>query len=303
MQFCRRTDLVTEAVMQPLRRFDLDAAILFSDILTVPQAMGADLSVEPNIGPIVKDPITTELQIAKLRADAIDELDYVFDAVKSIKKALNDDVPLIGFAGSPWTIATYLVEGGSSKLFQVIKKMMYSAPAMLRHLLLKITELTIAYLNAQIEAGVDVIQVFDSWGGVLSTPAYHEFSLRYLKLIVDGVYHEYDGRKIPIILFTKGGGQWLQSIANTGCDALGLDWTVDLATAFDTVNGKVALQGNIDPSVLLSTPIAVRDETQRILNEAGNKPGFIVNLGHGIDRKTPIDNVNAMMQAIKAYSC
>jgi uroporphyrinogen decarboxylase len=295
MKFCKRIDLVTEAVMQPLARFDLDAAILFSDILTVPQAMGAALSVEPNIGPVVHEPIRTERQIANLHADSIDDLNYVFDAVSHIKKALNNTVPLIGFAGSPWTIATYLVEGGSSKLFQVIKKMAYAEPVMLHHLLTKITELTIAYLNAQVEAGADVIQVFDSWGGVLSTPAFKEFSLQYLQRIVDGVYREYEGRKIPLILFTKGGGAWLEDLADTGCDALGLDWTVDIAKARSRVGDRVALQGNMDPSVLLSTPQAVGREAHRILHEATDAPGFIFNLGHGIDKNTPIENVNAML--------
>lgn len=298
MQFCQRIDLVTEAVLQPLRRFPLDAAILFSDILTVPKAMGADLDILPGEGPKVYDPIRSQRQVTALSDDAIDDLHYVFAAVESIKAALADSLPLIGFAGSPWTIACYMVEGQSSKLFQHIKKMAYSEPQLLHQLLEKITSLTIRYLNAQIEAGADVVQVFDSWGGVLSTPAYQEFSLRYLQKIVKGVYREYQGKRIPIILFTKGGGQWLEYLADTGCDALGVDWTVDLAQAFQRVGTHVALQGNLDPSVLLATPEAVQREAQRILEQAQGQPGFIFNLGHGIDRHTPIENVTALMQAV-----
>lgn len=300
MQFCQRIDLVTEAVLQPLRRFGLDAAILFSDILTVPKAMGADLDILPGEGPKVYAPIRTIEQIQALNEDNVDDLHYVFAAVESIKSALNDTVPLIGFAGSPWTIACYMVEGQSSKLYHHIKKMAYAEPKSLHLLLEKITSLTIRYLNAQVEAGAQVLQVFDSWGGVLSTPAYKAFSLRYLQRIANEVYRHYEGRDIPLIFFTKGGGQWLECLADTGCDALGLDWTVDINQAFDRVGDRVALQGNLDPAVLLSTPEAVTTEAKRILAEVDGRPGFIFNLGHGIDRSTPIANVQALMHAVGA---
>ncbi len=297
MQFCRTIDAVTEVTLQPLERFALDAAIIFSDILTVPQAMGIDLAIEPQRGPVIHNPITSASDVEKLHSDSVAELQYVADAIRSVKKALNNRVPLIGFAGSPWTIATYVVEGGSSKLFHTIKRMMYAEPKLLHALLQKITDLTIDYLHMQMDAGVDVIQVFDSWGGVLSGNAYQEFSLNYMRRIVEALKLK-DPNK-PVILFTKGGGQWLELMADTGCDALGLDWITDLHVARQRVGHQVALQGNLDPAVLLSTPEAVTTETKKVLAAYGEGTGHVFNLGHGINKDTPIENVEAMFEVFK----
>ncbi|MDF1796540.1 MAG: uroporphyrinogen decarboxylase [Coxiellaceae bacterium] len=297
MQFCRTIDAVTEVTLQPLERFALDAAIIFSDILTVPQAMGIDLAIEPQRGPVIHNPVTSAADVEKLSSNTVAELQYVSDAIISVKKALNSRVPLIGFAGSPWTIATYMVEGGSSKLFHVIKRMMYAEPKLMHALLQKITDLTIDYLAMQVDAGVDVLQIFDSWGGVLSTTAYQTFSLHYMQCIVKALRSK--GVKIPIILFTKGGGQWLELMAATGCDALGLDWTTDLALARQRVGDQVALQGNLDPAVLLSTPEAVAAETKKVLDAYGEGTGHVFNLGHGINKDTPIENVEAMFEVFK----
>ncbi len=300
MQFCRDVDAVTEVTLQPFERFALDAAIIFSDILTVPQAMGIDLAIEPGTGPVIHQPISCQADVDRLTSDSVDELQYVADCIVAVKKALNNRVPLIGFAGSPWTIATYAVEGGSSKLFHTIKKMMYADAQLMHALLQKITELTIDYLMMQIEAGVDAVQIFDSWGGVLSGDAYREFSLNYMKQIVTALKSK--GVTVPVILFTKGGGQWLELMADTGCDALGLDWTTDLGLARQRVGDKVALQGNLDPAVLLSTPEAVAIETKKVLDAYGKHPGHVFNLGHGINKDTPIENVAAMFNTLKEYA-
>lgn len=300
MTFCQTPELACEATLQPLKRFPaIDAAILFSDILTVPAAMGGDLSFVGGVGPKFANPVRDRQAVDALRVDVIEQLGYVMQAIRTIITALDGSHPLIGFAGSPWTVATYLVEGGASKLFHVIKKMLYTEPALLHQLLQKITDVTVAYLNAQVAAGVHALQVFDTWGGVLSTPAFEAFSLQYLAQIASRVTRYRDGARIPLIFFTKGGGQWLEKIAATGCDALGLDWTVPLGSAIARVGGSVALQGNLDPTVLLSTPDAVAREAQHILREAP-KTGYVFNLGHGIDQHTPIENVHALMQG---FSC
>lgn len=297
MQFCRNVDAVTEVTLQPLERFALDAAIIFSDILTVPQAMGIDLAIEPQRGPVIHNPVSNAADVEKLHNNTVAELQYVADAIVSVKKALNNRVPLIGFAGSPWTIATYMVEGGSSKLFHCIKRMMYAEPKLLHALLQKITDLTIDYLNMQIDAGVDAVQIFDSWGGVLSGSAYKEFSLSYMQRIVEAL--KLKDVKVPVILFTKGGGQWLELMAATGCEALGLDWTTDLTVARQRVGDQVALQGNLDPAVLLSTPEAAAAETKKVLDAYGEGSGHVFNLGHGINKDTPIENVEAMFEVFK----
>lgn len=303
LKFCYHIDLVTEVTVQPIDRFGFDAAILFSDILVLPKAMGVDLSIVPNQGPTLYDPILTQKQVDQLHQDIFEETQHVYQAVTSIKQALNDRVPLIGFAGSPWTVATYCVDGGSKTGFHVIKKLMYSKPSVLHALLQKLTDATIVYLIEQIKAGADAIQVFDSWGGALSTDAYQLFSLQYMQQIVTAlkVYCQENNKDIPIILFTKGGGQWLNLLADTGTDALGLDWTVDLAKARSTIGKQVALQGNLDPAVLLSTPEGVVQEVKRICEASGSAPGFVFNLGHGIDRKTPVENVEALVQAVHKY--
>lgn len=291
MAFCRNIDAVCEVTLQPLERFPLDAAILFSDILTVPEAMGVVLTIEAGRGPVIHEPIRDERSIRALKTDTLDQLSYVFDAIRLIQKNLEGRVPLFGFCGSPWTLLTYVVEGGSSKLFHHSKKLIYTRPDLAHQLLQKITDLTVNYLNAQIAAGVDVVQVFDSWGGVLTTDAYHRFSLAYLQQIVARV-----DRSVPIVLFTKGGGLWLEGLADTGADALGLDWVIDLGEARTRVGDRVALQGNLDPAVLLATPEVIQAEARRILRAYGGGPGHVFNLGHGIDRTTPIENVQALLE-------
>ncbi|HMU87055.1 MAG TPA: uroporphyrinogen decarboxylase, partial [Agitococcus sp.] len=261
MALCKNPQLACEVTLQPLERYPLDAAILFSDILTVPDAMGLGLYFETGEGPRFKKTVKTEADVVALPIpNAEKDLDYVINAVKTIRGALNGRVPLIGFSGSPWTLATYMIEGGSSKDFRAAKNMMYQQPQVLHMLLDKLAVSIIDYLNAQIRAGAQAVQIFDSWGGALSAAAYQEFSLAYMKKIIDGLIKEHDGRKVPVILFTKGGGLWLESMATTGADALGLDWTIDIGAARQRVGSKVALQGNMDPSVLYGSPQRIRDE-------------------------------------------
>ena len=251
MTVCRDADLACEVTIQPLRRFPLDAAILFSDILTIPDAMGLGLYFETGEGPKFERPITCKADVDKIGIpDPEGELQYVMNAVRTIKKTLNGDVPLIGFSGSPWTLATYMIEGGSSKGFTKIKKMMFAEPQTLHLLLDKLADSVISYLNAQIAAGAQSVMVFDTWGGVLSPRDYKEFSLQYMAKIVDGLTRHNDGRQVPVTLFTKNGGMWLEDIAATGCDAVGLDWTIDIENAKARIGDKVALQGNMDPSML-----------------------------------------------------
>jgi len=298
LSFCQTPELACEATLQPLARFPLDAAIIFSDILTIPAALGLDLQYIEGEGPVINNPIRNERDVNKLPSDdVINELSYVMEAISLATKDLAGKVPLIGFAGSPWTVATYMVEGGSSKLFQTIKTLMYREPQVMHALLHRITEVTIAYLNAQVKAGAQVLMVFDSWGGILSHYAYHEFSLKYLKKIAKGVTRQVGDQQIPLIFFTKGGGLWLEDIAESGCDALGLDWTINLASAHQRVGNQVALQGNLDPMVLLSNPEAIQSAVQRILKAAPEK-GYVFNLGHGIHKDTPIEHVDVMISEI-----
>lgn len=283
MDLCKNTELACEVTLQPLRRFALDAAILFSDILTIPDAMGLGLYFEAGEGPKFQRPITCAADVAALPVpDPELELGYVTDAVRAIRRALDGQVPLIGFSGSPWTLATYMVEGGSSKAFTKIKKLLFSEPAVAHAMLDKLADAVILYLNAQIKAGAQAVQIFDTWGGVLSGPAYQEFSLRYMHKIVDGLIREHDGRQVPVVLFTKGGGLWLEEIAATGCDGVGLDWTVDMADARRRIGDKVALQGNMDPSMLYAPAAAIETEVARILAGFGHGSGHVFNLGHGI---------------------
>lgn len=303
MTFCRNTEMAAEVTVQPLDRFPLDAAIVFSDILTVPQAMGADLKFEPGVGPKIYNPVRSQKCVDQLiHPDVNDSLQYVMDAVSASRKAINNRVPLIGFAGSPWTVATYMVEGGSSKLFKEIKTLAFRDPKVMHDLLKKITDVTIDYLQAQIAAGAQALMVFDSWGGVLSPSAYNEFSLPYLKHIARSLKREIDGNYIPLVFYGKGCGQWLEALADSGCDALGLDWTTDVGLARKRVGDKVALQGNLDPMVLFGTKNSIRDEVQRILAAFGPRPGHVFNLGHGIDKDTPIENVEAMIAAVQEFS-
>lgn len=303
LQLCKSPDLATEVTLQPLARFPLDAAILFSDILTVPDAMGLGLYFAEGEGPKFERPLREEWEIRDLTVtDPAGNLKYVIDAVSSIRKALDGSVPLIGFSGSPWTLATYMVEGQGGTDFLTIKKMAYARPDLLHHILDVTAKSVIAYLNAQIEAGAQAVMIFDSWGGALSHTAYREFSLRYMQQIVNGLIKEREGRRVPCIVFTKGGGLWLEAMADIGADALGLDWTIDIGEARKRVGDKVALQGNFDPAILLSTPEAIERETAAILASYGRGHGHVFNLGHGITQHTPPENAGVMIEAVHRLS-
>ncbi|AEG32340.1 uroporphyrinogen decarboxylase [Thiomicrospira cyclica] len=303
MDLCRNAELACEVTLQPLERFPLDAAILFSDILTIPDAMGLGLRFAQGEGPIFDKPVRSMADAKKLYVpDMGSDLGYVMNAVSTIRKALNGRVPLIGFSGSPWTLATYMVEGGSSKTFSIVKAMMYDQPATLHHILDVLADSVIAYLNAQIEAGAQAVQVFDTWGGVLTPRDYKEFSLNYMAKIVDGLKREHNGQKIPVILFTKGGGQWLEALADTGADALGLDWTTDISEARRRVGDRVALQGNMDPSMLYASPARIREEVASILSQYGHGSGHVFNLGHGIHPEVDPEHARAFIEAVVALS-
>jgi uroporphyrinogen decarboxylase len=300
---CTNPELACEVTLQPLERFRLDAAILFSDILTIPHAMNLGLEFEAGEGPKIARPVRTPSDIDALPIpDPEGELRYVMDAVRLIRRELGGRVPLIGFAGSPWTVGTYVVEGGGSRDFQHIKAMLYGAPQELHRLLDLITRATVAYLNAQVAAGAEALMVFDTWGGALTPADYREFSLRYLQRIVEGLAREHEGRRVPVILFTKGGGQWLAHMAETGCDALGVDWTTDLADARRRVGEQVALQGNLDPSVLYAPPERIRSQVARVLASYGRGPGHVFNLGHGIHPDVPPEHAAAMIEAVHELS-
>lgn len=303
MSLCMNPDLACEVTIQPLERYPLDAAILFSDILTIPDAMGLGLYFETGEGPKFKKNMRTAKDVDALPiVNTQSDLTYVLDAVSTIRRELNGRVPLIGFSGSPWTLATYMVEGGSSKDFRHAKAMMYDTPEVMHELLDKLAHSVTDYLNAQIKAGAQAVQIFDTWGGVLSHHAYPEFSLKYMKQIVDGLIRENEGRKVPVILFTKGSGQWLELMADTGCDALGLDWTTHIGQARERVGGKVALQGNMDPSVLYASPDRIRQEVARILADYGSGSGHVFNLGHGIHQFVDPANAGAFIEAIVELS-
>lgn len=303
MSLCKNAELACEVTLQPLRRYPLDAAILFSDILTIPDAMGLGLYFEQGEGPKFERPITCAADVDKIGIpDPEGELQYVMNAVRTIRRELKGEVPLIGFSGSPWTLATYMVEGGSSKAFTKIKKMAFAEPAILHALLDKLADSVISYLNAQIAAGAQSVMVFDTWGGVLSPRDYKEFSLQYMAKIVDGLNRESEGRKVPVTLFTKNGGMWLESIAATGCDGVGLDWTIDIADAKARVGDKVALQGNMDPSMLYASPARIEQEVATILEGFGEGTGHVFNLGHGIHLDVPPEHAGVFVEAVHKLS-
>jgi uroporphyrinogen decarboxylase len=303
LQLCKSPDFATEVTLQPLDRYPLlDASILFSDILTVPDAMGLGLYFEEGEGPKFERTLRDEADIRKLAVPDMASLQYVFDAVSQIRKSINGRVPLIGFAGSPWTLATYMVEGKGGTDFLNIKKMAYARPELLHRILAVTAEAVTQYLNAQINAGAQAVMVFDSWGGALSHNAYREFSLQYLHKIMSGLKRENEGRIVPRIAFTKGGGLWLEAQAGIGVDALGLDWTVDIGEARKRVGDKVALQGNLDPAILLSTPEAIEKEVANILTSYGHGHGHVFNLGHGITQWTPPEHAAAMLAAVRSLS-
>ena len=303
MSLCRNPELACEVTLQPLRRYALDAAILFSDILTIPDAMGLGLSFGQGEGPRFAKPIASMRDVQRLPIpDPEGELGYVMAAVRTIRKALDGAVPLIGFSGSPWTLATYMVEGGSSKSFGKIKQMMVREPETLHALLGKLAQSVILYLNAQIAAGAQSVMIFDTWGGVLSTPAYQAFSLSYMQQIIEGLVRVQDGQRVPVTLFTKGGGQWLEMMAATGCDALGLDWSTSIADARARVGDKVALQGNMDPAMLYGAPAQIEAEVARILAEFGQGEGHVFNLGHGISQDVDPQAPEVFVDAVHRLS-
>jgi uroporphyrinogen decarboxylase len=303
LSLCKNRELACEVTIQPLERFDLDAAILFSDILTIPDAMDLGLYFEQGEGPRFKKIIRTEKDVDALKVpDAATDLDYVMSAVKEIRGALNGRVPLIGFSGSPWTLATYMVEGGSSKDFRHIKEMMYATPEVLHQLLDKLAQSVTNYLNEQILSGAQAVQIFDTWGGVLSGEMYKAFSLDYMRKIISGLIREHDGRRVPVIMFTKNGGQWLEVMAEAGADALGLDWTTDIGDARKRVGCKVALQGNMDPSVLYAQPERIRAEVEDILQRFGAGNGHVFNLGHGIHQFANPDHAKVFVDAVHEFS-
>jgi uroporphyrinogen decarboxylase len=304
MGLCGNPDMACEVTLQPLERYPhIDAAILFSDILTIPDALGLGLYFETGEGPKFKKTVDTVKGIEALSViDMSKDLTYVTDAVKLIRRELNGRVPLIGFSGSPWTLATYMVEGGSSKDFAKTKQLMYQQPEAFQLLLDKLVESITNYLNAQIKAGAQAIQIFDSWGGALSHAAYHQFSLKPMQRIIDGLIKSHDGNQIPVILFTKGGGQWLSSLADTGANALGLDWTTNIATARALVGDKVALQGNMDPTLLCTNPQRIREEVASILAAYGHGSGHVFNLGHGVTPQAKPENVGAFFEAVHELS-
>jgi uroporphyrinogen decarboxylase len=303
MKLCTTPELACEVTIQPIERFRLDAAILFSDILTIPDAMGLGLHFIEGEGPKFSDPIRNAEDIRRLPIpDPEVDLRYVPDAVRLIQRHLQGTVPLLGFSGSPWTLATYMVEGASSREFRKVKGLMYDQPALLHELLGKLADSIAAYLNAQIAAGADAVMVFDTWGGMLTTEQYQTFSLDYAKRILDRLKRRIDGRTIPSILFTKGGGLWLEAMAETGYDALGLDWQTHIGQARRRVGAKVALQGNLDPAALYAQPETIRAEVKNILTHFGQGSGHVFNLGHGVLPDIKPEHVGAMIEAVHEFS-
>lgn len=303
LKLCTNPELACEVTLQPLRRFDFDAAILFSDILTIPDAMGLGLYFTEGEGPKFENPVRTAADIGKLPIpDPDTDLRYVMDAVRLIRKNLQGRVPLIGFSGSPWTLATYMVEGGSSKSFQKVKGLMYEQPGLMHIMLDKLAQSVAAYLNAQIEAGAQAVMLFDTWGGMLTSEDYKEFSLYYAKQVRSLLRTRAGGRQIPAILFTKGGGLWLEAMADAGYDALGLDWQTDIRQARARVGDRVALQGNMDPVGLYAQPEIIAEQVKNILHKYGSGSGHVFNLGHGILPDINPDHVKAMVDAVHEYS-
>lgn len=303
LALAKSPDFATEVTLQPLARFQLDAAIVFSDILTLPDAMGLGLRFAEGEGPRLERPLREEREIRKLAApDPRERLGYVLDTLRQVRSALNGSVPLIGFCGSPYTLASYMVEGGASADFHTVKTMLYAHPGLLHHILQVNCRAATAFLNAQIEAGAQVVMIFDTWGGVLGAAEYREFSLAYMQRMVEGLKREHDGKRVPSILFSKGGGGWLEAQAASGCDAIGVDWTVDLAAARERVGQRVSLQGNLDPAVLLAGKPAVRAAVATALAAYGKGAGHVFNLGHGVSQFTPPDNVAALVDAVHELS-
>jgi uroporphyrinogen decarboxylase len=300
---CTTPELACEVTLQPLRRFALDAAILFSDILTIPDAMGLGLYFTEGEGPHFRKPVRSADDVEALFVpDPETDLRYVMDAVRLIRRELDGRLPLIGFAGSPWTLATYAVEGGGSRDFGNTKRMMFDQPKLMHRLLDTLTRAVTVYLNAQVAAGAQALMLFDTWGGVLTPRDYREFSLRYMERIIHGLTREHEGRRVPVILFTKNGGQWLEAMTDSGCDALGIDWTTDLGAARARVGDKVALQGNMDPSILYASPERIRAEVDAVLASYGRGSGLVFNLGHGIHPQVDPEKVAVVVDAVHELS-
>jgi uroporphyrinogen decarboxylase len=302
MGLATNPDFATEVTLQPLERYPLDAAILFSDILTVPDAMGLGLSFADGEGPRFAKPLRDETAVAALAVPDLDKLRYVFDAVTSIRRALDGRVPLIGFSGSPWTLACYMVEGAGSDDYRLVKTMLYARPDLLHRILAINADAVAAYLNAQIKAGAQAVMVFDSWGGVLADGAFQAFSLAYTRRVLQQLEREHAGQRVPQIVFTKGGGLWLEEIAASGADVVGLDWTMGLKAARARLGDRVALQGNLDPNVLFAPAETIRAETTRVLNDFGAGSGHVFNLGHGISQHTPPEAVAVLVETVHAVS-
>lgn len=306
LNLCKNADAACEVTLQPLERFDLDAAILFSDILTIPDAMGLGLELEEGVGPVFQRPITSLAQIDALSVpDMEDDLGYVMNAVRTIREALNGRVPLIGFTGSPWTLATYMVEGKGTKEFAKIRGLMFESPAGMNKLLSVITDSVIAYLKAQVAAGAQSLMVFDTWGGILSTKQYEAYSLSYMAKIVDALKSDPACKDIPVVLFTKGGGQWLEKIAATGCDGVGLDFTVDIADAKRRIGDKVSIQGNMDPVIMNTNPQVVEAQAKLVLDGYGQHElgqGHVFNLGHGIQPHADPEHMKILVDTVREYS-
>lgn len=303
LTLCKTPELACEVTLQPLRRFPLDAAIIFSDILTIPDAMGLGLSIEEGRGPVLENPVRSAAAIDRLHVpDPEAETGYVMDAIRLVRRELAGTVPLIGFAGSPWTLATYMVEGGGSREFSRVKTLMYDQPDALHRLLRILADSVTLYLNAQIAAGAQAVMLFDTWGGALSPGDYRAVSLEYMKDITAGLAGPTGESPVPVILFTKGGGGWLEEIAASGCQAVGLDWTVDIGEARARVGDRVALQGNLDPSVLYASPEHIREQVAAILESFGHGPGHVFNLGHGIHPGIDPAHVAVMVDAVHEMS-
>lgn len=303
MQLCQSPELACEVTLQPLERYPLDAAILFSDILTIPDAMGLGLYFTEGEGPAFERPVRTAADVDAIGVpDPEQELRYVMDAVRTIRRELAGRVPLIGFSGSPWTLATYMIEGGSTKNFARSKGMLFDQPALLHRLLEKVADSVVSYLNAQVAAGAQALMLFDTWGGVLTPRDYDEFSLAYMTRVIEGLARESEGRPVPVIVFTKGGSQWLERMADSGADALGLDWTIELSEARGRVGDRVALQGNMDPCILYASPDRIRQEVATLLASYGRGSGHVFNLGHGIHPNIDPEHAGAFINAVHELS-
>ena len=302
LDLCKNPELASEVTVQPIRRFDLDAAIIFSDILTIPDAMGLELKFEDNRGPYFDHPLNTIKEVSNLTDENINKLEYVADAITHTKEKLNNEIPLIGFSGSPWTLSTYMIEGSATKEFRKIRSIVFNDPAMLELLIKKLVKSVSEYLIMQVKAGANILMIFDSWGGLLNANNYVHFSLNPMKEIIDNLKTNKITKNIPIILFTKGGGNWLDEISNSGCNAVGLDWTIDISAARNIVGEDICLQGNLDPCALHGNEQSIKDAASKIIDSYGFGHKHIFNLGHGIDQFVNPDNLDILIKHVKEYS-